>query len=151
MDSERLGMDEPFAPNNMRAYAAELFGTMLFVLMGTGAVVAVVETGVLGNDLLSGSALVVISMAHGLGIATMIYATANYSDGHLNPAVTLAMIVTRNIKVAPGAAYIAAQMLGAVLATTLLYLAIKNSVGNLSDFGAHGVKTDIVDGNRARW
>ena len=89
MHSERLGIDELVAPNNMRAYAAELFGTMLFVLMGTGAAGAVVGTGVLRNDLQSGSALVVISMVHGLGFATMVYATANYSGGHLNPAVTL--------------------------------------------------------------
>ena len=147
MDSDQIGMGELFAPNNMRAYAAELFGTMLFVLMGTGAVVAVVGSGVLGGDLQSGSALVVIAMAHGLGIATMVYATANYSGGDLNPAVTLAMIVTRNIKVAPGVAYMVAQLVGAVFATLLLYLALKNSVGNLSDFGAHGVNTEIVDGN----
>lgn len=128
MDSEQLGLAEIASRDNVRAYVAELIGTMLFVLIGTGAVIA---TG--GGD------LVAIALAHGIGIAVMIYATANYSGGHLNPAVTLAMIVTRNIKVAPGCVYMLMQLLGAALATSLLYAILFDEVGNLTNFGAHGI------------
>ena len=128
MDSEQLGLTEIASRDNIRAYVAELIGTMLFVLIGTGAVIA---TG--GGD------LVAIALAHGIGIAVMVYATASYSGGHLNPAVTLAMIVTRNIKVAPGCVYMLMQFLGAVLATSLLYAILFNEVGTLTNFGAHGI------------
>ena len=128
MDSEQLGLAELASRDNIRAYVAELIGTMLFVLIGTGAVIA---TG--GTD------LVAIALAHGIAIAVMVYATANYSGGHLNPAVTLAMIVTRNIKIAPGCAYILMQFLGAVLATSLLYLILLDEAGELTNFGAHGI------------
>ncbi len=128
MDSEQLGLAELASRDNIRAYIAELIGTMLFVLIGTGAVIA---TG--GGD------LVAIALAHGIGIAVMVYATASYSGGHLNPAVTLAMIVTRNIRIAPGCAYILMQFLGAVLATSLLYLILFDEAGELTNFGAHGI------------
>ena len=133
LDSDAIGTDEIVAAANIRAYVAELIGTMLFVLIGTGAVIV---TG--------GGNLVAIALAHGIGIAVMVYATANYSGGHLNPAVTLAMIVTRNIKVGPGVVYIFMQMLGAALATTLLYVILFDQIGNLTDFGAHRVNTEVI-------
>ncbi|MYB21648.1 MAG: MIP family channel protein [Chloroflexi bacterium] len=135
MNTEQLGLAEIASLHNLRAYAAELIGTMLFVLIGTGAVIA---TG--GGD------LVAIALAHGVGIAVMVYATANYSGGHLNPAVTLAMIVTRRIKPVVGVAYIVAQMVGACLATALLYAILFNEVGELTNFGAHGIN-ELALGN----
>lgn len=110
-------------------------GTMLFVLIGTTAVIV---TG--------GSDLVAIALAHGLAYALMVYLTANISGGHINPAVTLGMIVTRNIKVAPGMIYIVAQGAGAVLATAVLYLALRDGLGEATNFGAHGI-SDAVDGD----
>ena len=94
-----MGMTEVMPPSNIRAYVAELIGTLLFVLVGTRAGIV---TG--GGD------LVTIALAHGLGIGLMVYATMKISGGHLNPAVTLAMIVTQRIKVAPGVMYMAAQV-----------------------------------------
>ena len=132
MDEEVLGMNEIGTPANIRAYIAELLGTMMFVLIGTGTIIA-------GGD------LVAIAVAHGLGIAVMIYATTKISGGHINPAVTLAMMVTKRMKIAPGVIYIGAQLLGGLLATTLLYLALNNSAAG--DFGAHRINTDLVAGD----
>ena len=142
MNDFELGFDEIASGSNIRAYTAELLGTMLFVLMGTGAVIGAVASGMDAN-----AAVLVIAIAHGLGIATMVYATANISGGHINPAVSLAMIVTKNIKVGPGLVYMVAQLVGAALATTLLYVIVIDDVGNLSNFGAHGVNTGIVGGD----
>ncbi len=144
MDSDRMGLTEIASGANVRAYVAELIGTMLFVLIGTGAVVSVFFMS--GND--PGAAgLVGIALAHGIAIAAMVYATANYSGGHLNPAVTLAMIVTRNIKPGPGVVYMVMQLAGAALATAVLYVIVVNDVGNASNFGAHGINQELVGGD----
>ncbi len=143
MDNDMIGMEELTSPRNLRAYAAEFIGTLLFVLMGTAAVITVAGSGAQDRA----GILVVVAMAHGLGIATMVYLTARVSGGHINPAVTVGMMATRRIKVAPGVAYIVAQMAGGAAATALLYVVVQNGVGNLTDFGAHGVNTAIVDGD----
>jgi len=132
MNDFEVGMEDLTTPANLRAYAAEFMGTMLFVLMGTTAVIV------------SGGDLVVIALAHGLGIAMMVYMTANISGGHINPAVTVAMILTRNIKVMPGVVYIGAQLLGAVAATGLLYVILFNAIGEATNFGAHGINTSAL-------
>lgn len=105
-----------FTKNDQRAVVAELLGTMFFVFLGTGAVVAAV--GGAGGD----AALVVIAMAHGIGILTAVAWTANISGGHINPVVTLAMMITKNIKPALGVAYIVAQFVGAAIGSLLLML-----------------------------
>ena len=142
MNEELIGMEEMMTPKRLRAYAAEALGTMLFVLVGTGAVIATTLIDFSGG---SSAALVVIALAHGIGFAAAIYITANISGGHINPAVTLGMMATKKIQIAPGMLYIAAQCLGAIVATTLLYLVLRNEVGNASDFGAHGI-SGAVDG-----
>ena len=138
LGSEDMGGDSVTSRANVRAYLAEMVGTLIFVLVGTGAVAASVASQ-------AADTLIIVALAHGLGIGLMVYATANISGGHLNPAVTLGMIVTKNIKILPGMMYIAAQLLGAVAASALLYLILRDNVGNLSDFGAHGI-SGAVDG-----
>ena len=141
MTADQMGVEEMMSPAYMRAYVAEFLGTMLFVLIGTGAAIIVLTGG------FDAAALIAIAIAHGLGIAIMVYMTAKISGGHINPAVTFALIVTQRIKPAPGFIYIVAQLLGGVVATSLLYLALNNDIGNLSNFGAHGINGDIVDGD----
>ncbi len=139
MTEERIGKSELMSAANVRAYVAECLATMLFVMMGTGTVIVV--GGFSPGDL---GSLVAIALAHGLGIGMMVYAVANISGGHLNPAVTLSMMVTQNIKIAPGVAYIAAQMVGATVAVALLYLILFDAVGESVNFGAHGVNNAML-------
>ncbi len=61
----------------------------------------------------SGGNLVVPALCHGLVIGVFVSAFAAISGGHINPAVTCAMIATKRIKLADGIAYIVAQLLGA--------------------------------------
>lgn len=124
-----------FTKNDQRAVIAEFFGTLFFVFLGTGAVAAAIG-GFRGD-----AALVVIAIAHGIGILIAVAWTANLSGGHINPAVTLAMMVTRNIKSALGVAYIVAQLAGAALGSLLLKLSLPKILegdagGNL---GRHGI------------
>ena len=148
MNGFQLGLDEVGSPANLRAYLAELIGTMLFVVLATGTAIAVfvVTSGAPGA-----AGLVAISVAHGLGIAVMIYATHNISGGHINPIVTVAFMLTRHIKIGPGLVYVVFQFGGAILGTALLYAIVKDNVGNwivggehLLNFGAHSINTNVV-------
>jgi MIP family channel proteins len=140
-DADRLGVGDLFTEENLRAYLAELIGTMLFVAIGTATWIVVGGPGA-GAD-----AIVAIALAHGFAYAGMVYLTTNISGGHINPAVTLAMMVTRNIKIAPGLVYIVAQGVGGVVATAVLYLALRDAVGNTVDFGANTIAQGAVDGD----
>src|SRR5713101_9004889 len=114
LSAESLGLTaEDLGANTWRAVLAELIGVLLFVFVGAGSVVVV--TGVLQlNPSKDAGALVAIALAHGLAIATMVAATARISGGHINPAVTFAMVITGRLKAAVGVLYVAGQLVGAV-------------------------------------
>jgi aquaporin NIP len=100
-------------PDLARRAAAEGFGTFALVFAGCGAVVAEAEhPGSLGA--------VGIALVFGLVVMAMVYATGHLSGAHLNPAVTLAFTATRHFPRAEAAAYVVAQVAGALLAAALL-------------------------------
>ena len=104
-------MDE--RPNLARRAGAELIGAFALVFAGCGAIVTeATDPGSLGT--------VGIALVFGLIIMVMVYATGHLSGAHLNPAVTLAFVATRHFPRAEAAAYVAAQVAGAVLAAALL-------------------------------
>jgi MIP family channel proteins len=95
--------------DQMRAIAAEFVGSTLFLMSSTLAVTAS-----------SGDTLMIAS-AFGLTLIVCIAMTAAVSGGHINPAVTISMLITRNISPVLAAGYIAAQMSGAVFGAFLSY------------------------------
>jgi MIP family channel proteins len=131
---------EMLTRNEQRAVIAEFLATMFFVFCGTGAVVAAVNI----SGGLDAATLTAIAIAHGLGILVAVAWTANISGGHINPAVTLAMLVSRNIKPVVGASYIVAQLAGAALGSLLLKWCIPNDFeGGL---GRHALGGGIAKG-----
>jgi len=94
-----------------RACAAEVVGTYLLVLFGTGSVAAAVLTG-------AQAGLWQVAVVWGFGVTLAIYATAAVSGAHLNPAVTLAFATLRPASFPWGRVlpYWGAQLLGAILA-----------------------------------
>ncbi|MBI4298159.1 MAG: aquaporin [Chloroflexi bacterium] len=99
------------SPGLLQACVAEVLGTFLLVLFGTGVVAAAVFTG-------AQVGLWQIAIVWGLGVTLAIYITAGVSGGHLNPAVSLAFAIFRNrefpwTRVFP---YWAGQLTGAALA-----------------------------------
>jgi glycerol uptake facilitator-like aquaporin len=83
------------------------------VFAGCGAIVTDAEyDGALG--------VVGIGLVFGLVIMVMVYATGHLSGAHINPAVTLAFALTRHFPARDAAAYVAAQLAGAVCAALLL-------------------------------
>jgi MIP family channel proteins len=130
-------MDMTLTRNDIRAVLAELFGTLVFVLLGTSAVVSVSNADDAGK-------FMVIAVAHGLAILVVVGLTAKLSGGHVNPAVTLAMMFSRHIGVFRGVLYVVAQAVGAVIGSLLVKWVVPNSLeGNL---GAHGLADGVAVG-----
>jgi MIP family channel proteins len=100
-------------PEEMKKWTAEIIGTFCLVFAGTGAIVV--------NDVSGGVVTHVgVSLTFGLVVMAMIYAIGDVSGAHLNPAVTLGFWFARRF---PGKAvvpYIACQLLGALLASSVL-------------------------------
>ena len=142
LSAESLGLTaDDLNQRTSRAVFAEFVATLLFVFIGSGAVVGVV--GVLGRPPTEDiGALVAIALAHGLAIAVLVAAIARISGGHINPAVTFAAVITGRMKAGPGVLYVAAQLAGAVVGALLLDLVLASSVaGNL---GAHALNDNAL-------
>ncbi len=100
-------------PNLVRRAAAEAIGVFALVFAGCGAIVTEAEhPGSLG--------VVGIALVFGLVVMAMVYATGHLSGAHLNPAVTIAFVLSRHFPGREALAYIAAQLLGALAAAALL-------------------------------
>jgi aquaporin Z len=102
-----------------RKYVAELLGTFVLVLMGCGSAVLA------GNYI----GFVGISFAFGLAVLAMVYAIGGVSGCHINPAVTVSMLVAAKISVRDAAAYILSQCVGAILGAGVLYLIASGKTG----------------------
>jgi aquaporin Z len=98
----------------VKACAAETLGTFWLVFGGCGSAVLAAAFPEVGIGLLG------VSLAFGLTVLTMVYAVGHISGGHFNPAVTLGLLAAGRVKAGDVAPYIAAQLVGAVLAAWLL-------------------------------
>ncbi len=93
-----------------RRLGAEAFGTFWLVLGGCGtAVLAGGDVGFQG-----------VALAFGLTVVTMAYAVGGISGGHFNPAVTFGLVVAGRFDKKDAPAYVAAQVVGAILAAVIL-------------------------------
>ena len=113
----------------MKKYIAEFIGTLVLVLFGTG--IAVV----------SGGDLVATALAFGLAIVAEAYVIGDISGCHVNPAVSLAMLITKKISVKDFAYYVVAQVLGALAGTAILYAILKGTTLGTAALGANGFET----------
>ncbi|ACC98364.1 Channel protein family [Elusimicrobium minutum Pei191] len=105
--------------SDIRKYIAECVGTMFLVFMGCGsAVLAANHVGNLG-----------ISFAFGLSVLVMVYAIGPVSGCHINPAITLAMLVFKRIKTKEAVWYMVAQFIGAAVGAAVLYGIANGTVG----------------------
>lgn len=102
----------------MKKYVAELIGTFSLVLFGCGA--AVVSS--VSNTGPSGIGLLGIALAFGLTVVVMAYAIGPISGCHVNPAITVSMLVAGKMKGSDAFGYMAGQFAGAILGAGVLYL-----------------------------
>lgn len=115
-------------PNLGQKAVAELGGTFLFVFVGAGSAVTLGYLASTGSS----ANLLVVALANGLGLAIGITATMSISGGHLNPAVTIGILVARKISVTHAIVYIISQVIGATIAGLLLTTVLPTSIGNLA-------------------
>ena len=108
----------------MSNFLAELIGTAVLILLGNGVVANVVLEQTKGHN----SGWMVITFAWGLAVFVGVFITAPYSGAHLNPAVTIGLAVAGVFDWAEVPAYIAGQMIGAALGTTLAWLTYRQHV-----------------------
>jgi glycerol uptake facilitator-like aquaporin len=103
-------------PDLARRALAEGLAAFALVFAGCGAIVA--------NEVYGGQlGAVGVALTFGLVIMVMVYATGHLSGAHINPAVTVAFTLTRHFPARDAAAYVLAQLAGAV-AGALVLLAI---------------------------
>jgi MIP family channel proteins len=100
---------------DLKKCAAEALGTFYLCFAGIAAILCVTMNG-WGDD--SGG-LLIIAMAHGLALSIGVSVTGGISGGHLNPAVTISMLVTGRIQLQLALKYIFFQILGAMFAAYL--------------------------------
>jgi aquaporin Z len=117
--------------------AAESFGTFWLVFGGCGSAVLAAAFGGPTSNL--GIGFVGVSLAFGLTVLTMAFAIGHISGCHLNPAVTLGLVVGGRHPAREAAPYIAAQLLGAAAGAGVLYLIASGKAGwEIGGFAANG-------------
>ena len=97
---------------NTKKYFAEFIGTFVLVFMGCGAAIF------LGAD--TGVGHLAVAFAFGLSIVAMAYVIGGVSGCHINPAVSLSMLLSKKMSPGDFAGYVIAQIAGAIVAAALL-------------------------------
>ncbi len=117
----------------MKKYVAEMIGTMVLVLMGCGSAVFAgahqpfASVGTLG-----------VAFAFGLAVVAMVYTIGKISGCHINPAITLSMLLSKKISAKDAGMYMIFQVIGAVIGSAILYVLAKDSGSTTTLTGANG-------------
>ena len=109
----------------MKKYVSEFVGTMMLTLLACGVAV------VIGCQTAAG--IIATSLAFGLVIVAMAYSIGNVSGCHINPAVSIAMVVAGTMEVKEAVKYIISQVLGALMGSVLLGVCL----GSFKSLGAN--------------
>ena len=109
----------------MKKYILECIGTMVLVIFGCG-------TAVITGD------VVATSLAFGLAIVAMAYAIGPVSGCHVNPAVSLAMLITGKLSKKDFVCYVLAQVIGGIIGAGILYAILKSSYLGIENLGTNG-------------
>ena len=105
----------------MKKYLAEMFGTMVLVLMGCGVAVS------LSCNYAEPATVIGTAMAFGLSVVAMAYTIGGISGCHINPAITLGVFLSGKMSGKDTVGYMVAQVVGAFIGSTLLYLLTQNA------------------------
>lgn len=118
----------------IKKYIAELVGTFVLVFFACGT------AAVVGCSAENGTGYLLTALAFGLVIVAMAYSIGNVSGCHINPAVSVAMLVSGKLTVKDFIGYVVSQFLGAALGAAVLALFI----GADSGLGANALYQDSI-------
>ena len=113
----------------IKKYIAEFIGTFVLVLFACGT------AAVVGCNAAAGTGYLLTALAFGLVIVAMAYSIGNVSGCHINPAVSIAMLVSGKLSVKDFVGYVIAQFAGATAGAAVLMA----FVGKESGLGANGL------------
>lgn len=123
----------------MKKYLSEMIGTMVLVLMGCGSAVfagipdqTFTAIGTLG-----------VAFAFGLAVIAMAYTIGKISGCHINPAITLAMLINKKISGKDAGMYMIFQVIGAIIGSTLLFFIAKDFTSETTHTGANAYTNAI--------
>jgi aquaporin Z len=118
----------------MKKLLAECFGTFWLVFGGCGSAVLAAGVPDVGIGWLG------VSLAFGLTVLTMAYTVGHISGGHFNPAVSLGLMLGGRFEAKDLLPYWGAQVLGAILAATVLYIIAAGAAGfeTVGGFASNG-------------
>ena len=122
----------------------EAVGTFFLTFIGAGSIVAFQYQ--LGSTSNGYPGLITIALAHGITLALVVSAAMNISGGHINPAVTIGLLVARKISLANAAAYVVFQVIGAVVGGFMLLAVFPSAAGNAVNWGTPSLSKDTSVG-----
>jgi len=116
-----------------KKYVAEFIGTFVLVFMGCGAAIFLGAATGVGH--------LAVALAFGLSIVAMAYVIGGISGCHINPAVSLSMLISRKMSVGNFIGYVIAQVAGAIAAAALLQglLSMTDIVDATGGLGTNGI------------
>lgn len=122
-----------------KAYIAEFIGTLVLVVFGCGTATAI------GCDVTGG--YLATAAVFGLVIVAMAYSVGNISGCHINPAVSLAMLISKKLPLRDFIAYVIAQVLGAIAGAGILciFFPADSGLGSNGLFDGSIVKSLIIE------
>lgn len=120
--------------NSLRKYVAEFIGTFVLVFFACGTACVV------GCSSQFGTGYLLTALAFGLVIVAMAYSIGNISGCHINPAVSIAMLVSRKMSILDFIGYIVAQFAGATAGAAALF----GILGVESGLGANALYQDDI-------
>jgi len=119
----------------MKKYLAECIGTAVLVILGCGTAMLV------GCDAANGGGYILTALAFGLAIVAMAYSIGNISGCHINPAVSLGVLLSGGMSAGEFAGYVLSQCVGTLAGSGILALIF--GLGQVTDmtggFGANGL------------
>ncbi len=120
--------------SSLKKYISEFIGTFVLVLFACGT------AAVVGCSAENGTGYLLTALAFGLVIVAMAYSIGNVSGCHINPAVSIAMLVSGKLSVKDFIGYVVAQFAGATAGAAVL-MAL---VGKESGLGANALYNDSI-------
>ena len=129
----------------MKKFIAEIIGTCVLVTLGCGTAMLV------GCDAASGGGYILTALAFGLVIVGMAYCVGNISGCHINPAVSLGVLISGGMSVKDFFMYIIAQCIGAfagsgILAAVFGLGGVEDKTGGFGANGLAGVNDNAIAG-----
>jgi MIP family channel proteins len=123
-----------------RRATAEMLGTAFLVFFGCGAIIIDNYPGARFNVL-------GIALIHAVILSLAISMTMGISGGHVNPAVTIGMLIIKRITLSDAFIYIASQLAGALVAALMVRALLPDNVGHLVAYGTPVVNNYLTFGN----